>query len=97
MLLKNYFHPIVFSSTTIYHVTTCSQGQEKAKKSVYSVICVPIYIIHKELYGKSVLSHYHFTRLNPKKRALSNFAFQHCKEFIGTQCKKNFSDPPRDY
>ena len=41
-------------------------------------------------------SHYHFTRLNPKKRALSNFAFQHCKEFIGTQCKKNFSDPPRD-
>ena len=31
-----------------------------------------------------------------KKRALSNFAFQHCKEFIGTQCKKNFSDPPRD-
>ena len=23
-------------------------------------------------------SHYHFTRLNPKKRALSNFAFQHC-------------------
>ena len=40
--------------------------------------------------------HYHFTRLNPKKRALSNFAFQHCKEFIGTQCKKNFSNPPRD-
>ena len=23
-------------------------------------------------------THYHFTRLNPKKRALSNFAFQHC-------------------
>ena len=22
--------------------------------------------------------HYHFTRLKPKKRALSNFAFQHC-------------------
>ena len=32
MLLKNYFRPIVFSSTTKYHVTTCSQGQEKAKK-----------------------------------------------------------------
>ena len=31
-----------------------------------------------------------------QKRALSSFAFQHCKEFIGTQCKEIFSDLPKD-
>ena len=49
----------------------------------------------KLTYGIIGKTHYHFTKLNPKKRALSNFVFQYCKEF-GTQCKKNFSDPPRD-
>ena len=61
-------------------------------------VCNKLIFYHStQVIGKTeLMSHCEFIRLNPKKRALSNFAFQHCQESIGTQNKKKFSVSPRD-
>ena len=52
-------------------------------------LSIPVWLI-------ACLPHCYFTILKNRKRALSTFAFQNCKEFIGIQSKKNFWNPARD-